>query len=187
MKNLIICISGTPGTGKTAVAKELKKLIDGNLISINSLIRKGAIKCGWDKKRKTRIVDVKDAERAARKRLKDGINIVDSHYSHLMRCGLCVILRTNPLILIKRLEKRGWSRAKIKENVMAEMLDEISIEAKEKDIRFVEIDTSKTTPEKAARKIKSMLNSFPMQKYYRARTDWTRRYSRLLTDMGKGG
>jgi adenylate kinase len=185
MKPLIICISGTPGTGKTVIATELKNLTNANMISVNSLIKKGIIKHTWDNKRKTKIVDVVEAERAVRKRLKPGINIVDSHYSHLMKCDICVVLRTNPAVLMKRLKERRWKKEKIRENVMAEILGEIAIEAKDKGNNIIEIDTSKTSPERVAGKIKSALNTFPLQKDFRA-IDWTKRYTKLLLELGKG-
>ncbi len=178
MRRLVICISGTPGTGKTEVAKALGKLLDANVISVNSLIRNGKIRCTWDRKRKTKIVDVKSAEKAARKCMKPGTNIIDSHYSHMMKCDLLVVLRTNPVALKRRLERRKWSRSKIRENVLAEMLGEISIESGK---RAKEIDTSGRSVKSAAAAVMSALNKYPKKG---KRIDWTRKYMKLLLKMG---
>ena len=183
MKNTVVCISGTPGTGKSEIAKELENLLGANVISVNSLLRKGYIICEWDVKRKTKVVNVKEAERAARKCMKMGINIIDSHYSHLMKCDLLVILRTRPDILLKRLEKRRWNRAKIYENVLSEILGEIFIESTGKK-NIIEIDTSCRRPKEAVRIIKSSLNNHSMQMKYRPKIEWTIKYTKLLLKMG---
>jgi adenylate kinase len=178
---IVVCISGTPGTGKTEVSKELCRILDANYIPVNLLIMNGMIEYSWDYKRRTMIIDVKRAESAARKCLKSGYNVIDSHYSHLMRCDFCVILRTNPVVLKKRLEKRGWPERKVNENVMAEILDEITQEALEKRQKIIEIDTTKRNSRSTALAIKRALNNYPMQKKF---IDWTRKYSKLLAKMG---
>ena len=40
---MIITISGTPGTGKTEIAKELSKITDYDIISIAELLKKGKL------------------------------------------------------------------------------------------------------------------------------------------------
>ena len=60
---------------------------------------------------------------------------------------MAVILRCNPLELRKRLAAKGWSENKILENVQAEVLDVIKIEAHESLDKVYELDTTAKSPE----------------------------------------
>lgn len=181
---MIICISGTPGTGKTAVARELGKITGYKVIPLNSLIKSGKIKSAWDKKRKTRIVDEKKLNMHAKKLLGEGNFIIEGGLAHFIKCDLCAILRTNPEVLMKRLKKRRWAERKIIENVMAEMLDEPVIDAKQFNKNIIEIDTSSAGAKKTAGLIKKALNSYRLQRQYYPRISWTNRYSRILLKLG---
>ena len=54
---MMIVITGTPGTGKTSVTKKLKKMVDAEFISINSLLEDYDLNLGTDEKRGYKIVD----------------------------------------------------------------------------------------------------------------------------------
>ena len=180
---MIISISGTPGTGKSKTARELAKLLDAYLVSVNSLIKKKKIRCGYDRKLKCRVIDTKSLQKAVDREKKQKTNIIESHLAHFLKADFVVILRTNPKTLKKRLEKRKWSAKKIKENVHAEILDEITIEALERHVKskIVEIDTSIRSPKQTASLIKKLLNNYRLQKKYRAgNIDWTKKYIRYL-------
>lgn len=183
---MILAVSGVPGTGKTSVARLLAKKLDANLIEVRKLVDSGKIKHGYDRKRKTRTVDVSGMKKAVKEKIiKDKINIVESHLSHLIDADLVVILRTNPPELKKRLEKRKWSRAKIRENVEAEIVDEITIEAL--DIRgksrVLEIDTSGKKPGETAGLIAKLLKrQIDYREYLAGKTDWSG-YMKVLTKL----
>ena len=55
----VIAVSGTPGTGKTTIAKKLAKKLNYYYVDVNNLISKYKLSEGYDKKRRTKIVDVK--------------------------------------------------------------------------------------------------------------------------------
>ena len=59
---MLITISGTPGTGKTAVAKILAKQMKARLIDTGYLVKKYKIKTTMDRKRNTKIIDTKKLE-----------------------------------------------------------------------------------------------------------------------------
>ncbi len=181
---MLIAISGTPGTGKTSVAKLLKKELDANLISLSILLRKGMIKSQWDNGRKTNIVNIKELRNAVKKNIGNNrINIVDGHLSHFIPADIIVILRCRPDILIKRMRRKEWSKSKIVENVRAEILDTITIEALgvQKKGKVIEIDTTRKTPKRTAVMIKKILNNHSMQrKYVPGKIDWSERFARYL-------
>jgi adenylate kinase len=180
----IISITGTPGTGKTAVAKELAKNTGANMISINKLLKKKKIPCKIDKKRGTRIIDIHDLKKTVNKEIQnDKINIIDGHLSHFLKSDIVFVLRTEPKVLEKRMKRKGWSKSKILENIQAEIIDEITAEALEKHERnkIVEIDTSKTKPKKAAETILKILSNKQMQKKHSpGKVSWLKKYYKML-------
>ncbi len=67
-----------------------------------------------------------------------------------------VVLRAAPRVLRQRLAERGWSPAKIAENVEAEALDVILVEALELNDRVREIDGTDMTPEQVAAAVREI-------------------------------
>jgi len=127
---MIVSITGTPGTGKTSISKLLKdrgfEVIDLNEVAIekNFLI-------GKDEKRDSLIVDIKKFNKYVKENYsKKNIVFIEGHLSHLLKIvDKVIILRCHPDELRKNLSKRGWNEKKIKENIEAEILDVILIEA----------------------------------------------------------
>lgn len=181
---MIIAISGTPGTGKTTVSRVLAGKIKGNFIRIRDIIHE--IPHKKDRKRDTFIVDVKDLQKLVNRKLVKGTNIVEGHLAHLLDADIAIVLRCNPQILKIRLKRKGWKAAKVSENVKAEILDAITIEAIEmhRTRRVFEIDTSKLKPEQTARIAENILNNFAGKKYLKQYTagkiDWTEKYEKML-------
>ncbi len=121
---MIISITGTPGVGKTTVAKRLAKRIGYRYVDLVRFIKKNNIYEGYDKKRKAIIVDEKKL-----KKLKFEDAVIDGHLSHFIPSDLIIVLRLDPKELERRLKRRKYSSEKIKENVEAEILDVIYYEA----------------------------------------------------------
>lgn len=156
----IIAISGTPGTGKTGVAKLLAKRLGWKLIGLNRLAARKGLYAGYDRGRKCRIVDIGGLAKEVRKLAKTTENLVlESHYAHDMPCDFAVILHANPRELRKRMEAKGWSRKKIEENVLAEIMDVCRTEALEQGRNILDIDTTKKTPRKVAGEIERKLKN----------------------------
>jgi adenylate kinase len=138
---MIISISGTPKTGKTSV-------------SLNKLASKKRLYLGYDRTRKSRIVDIKKLRAEVRRLSKAHKNLIlESHYSHDMPCDVIVVLRTNPAELRKRMRKKGWPKRKTEENVEAEIMEIVKGEALESAKRVLEMDTTGRTPAWVAEQI----------------------------------
>lgn len=146
-----ICISGTPGTGKTTVSS----MLGMDVINLNDFSKKNKCTKGYDKKRKSRIVDIDCIKRS----LNDINNIIiEGHFAHLLDCDFVIILRTSPKILKKRLEDKNFDKEKIMENMEAEALGIIIEEAIVKNKNVYEIDTTFSSPEDVVKKIRIILN-----------------------------
>ncbi len=161
MKTIIV--GGTPGTGKTTLAKRLAKKLNFHYLDVNKIIEKYNISEGYDKKRDTKIIDTKKLNLALTKEIrnfkqsKEGI-IIDSHLSHYLPkkyVDLCIVTKCNLKELENRLKKKKYSKSKIRENLDAEIFDVCLNEAKENRHKVIVIDTTKgLNIENISRKIK---------------------------------
>ena len=137
----VIIISGTPGTGKTTTAKKLAREKNYEYIDVAKLIKENKLSSGYDKKRKTNIIDVKKLNKFLinltniyKKDKKVKGMIIDSHLSHYLPpkyVDLCIITKCNLKTLQKRLKKKHYHKEKIRENLDAEIFDICLYEAKE--------------------------------------------------------
>ncbi len=155
---MIISISGTPKTGKTSVAEALAKRLGWKIVSLNQLAQEKGLYVGYDRARKSKIVDIKRLRMEVLKIAKKEKNLIlESHYSHDMPCDVVVILRTNPAELRKRMSRKGWPRKKTEENVEAEIMEVVKSEALESAKRVLEMDTTGKKPEWVAGQIAARL------------------------------
>ena len=138
----VIAVTGTPGTGKTKLAKKIAKEKGYIYIDVKRLIRKFKLHEKFDKKRKSWIVNVNklnevllDIIGIARDEGQKGV-VLDSHLAHYLPhryVDLCIVARTNPKKLYSRLKNRKYSKLKINENVEAEIMQIILEEARAKN------------------------------------------------------
>ncbi len=136
-KPKIIIVTGTPGTGKTTVAKHLANSCKATYIDVNRIIKKHHLKEGYDKKRKTFLVDTKKLNKIFITMIKETKNslVIDSHLSHYMPSkyvDLCIVTKTSLKKLKDRLKKRGYHKEKIHENLLCEIFDVCLTEAQER-------------------------------------------------------
>lgn len=144
---MVIIVSGTPGTGKTQVAKLIAKKRKLKYININKLIKKNKLYEKYDKKLKTYIVNTKKLNKFLIKLIKKEKNVViDSHLGHYIPkkyVDLCIITKCDLKVLKKRLEKRKYSKEKIRENLDSEIFDICLREAEEIGHKIKVVDTTK--------------------------------------------
>lgn len=155
----VITITGSVGTGKTTIAKKLSKKLKYKYIDVNKLITENKLSSGYDKKKKCKIIDTKklnnfliksiieNKEFLKNLKLKKtkGI-IIDSHLSHYLPkkyVNLCIVTKCDLKELSKRLNKRKYSKNKIKENIECEIFDICYNEAKDLRHKLIVINTTK--------------------------------------------
>lgn len=155
---MIIAITGTPGTGKTSVAKELSKKLGYWYVSLNDLAKEEGLYKGYDEDRMCDIVDIKKLRREVNilaithKRM-----LLDGHYSHEMPSDIVVVLRAKPQELRRRMEKKGYGERKIRENLEAEVMEVIKCEAFSSHSNVYEIDTTSKHPPAVAKEIEAFV------------------------------
>ncbi len=149
---MIIALTGTPGTGKSTVAR----LVDAGfgVLDLNALIKE-RFNLGTDPERGSLIADLDGLSEFVG--VLDGDYILEGHVAHFLPSDLVVVLRTAPRVLRGRLAGRGWGEAKIAENVEAEALDVILIEALELNDRVYEVDTTGLSPGEAAEAVREIV------------------------------
>ncbi|MBI4167520.1 MAG: adenylate kinase family protein [Candidatus Aenigmarchaeota archaeon] len=163
---MIIIITGTPGTGKTKVSVELVKLLDKNkagkfkILHLNNEILRHNLWSSIDKKRNSKNVDMKKLSKfVSAETTKNPDILIESHLAHYFKGDVVFVMRAGINELRKRMKKRGWSKAKIEENLEAERLNLILGEAL--DIhgkKVVEIDTTGKSPKSAAIRMVKQFN-----------------------------
>jgi adenylate kinase len=151
---VLIAVTGTPGTGKASACAVLARR-GYTVVDLDEVARAGGFIVGRDESRDSDEVDV-DALRE-NLRVPAKIAFLKGHYSHTMDVNLAIVLRCRPSVLRARLQNRGWSGAKVQENLEAEAIDSILQEAVDRLERVYEIDTTTLTPERTAEEILGIL------------------------------
>jgi len=168
----LFAITGTPGTGKTSVSRELRSR-GYEVIDMNDHIRSHGLLGELDVGRDTHEVDLDLLNDSLQEyRDSDRLYLMDSHLSHFMDCSGIIVLRCNPDILAKRLESRGYSQEKVRENVQSEVLDVILCEATESDIPVFEVDCSSGDASVSADSVEEILKG-ESDDYLPGKTDWS--------------
>lgn len=150
-------ITGTPGTGKTTVAEHL----ENKVISLKEF----AADRNLGEQKELFQIDIE--------KVKENLPSqywVEGHLAHKLDLDYCIVLRTKPEELKKRLDERGYSEEKVRENVEAEAMDLILSEAVQRDFPVYELDTTEKTAEEAVDEIKKAVEN---KKERTGVVDWT--------------
>jgi len=168
----IIAISGCGGVGKTTVARLLAKRLGYKFLRLDVVAKRKKFFLGYDKKRKSWIVDMKKLRKEFLKLKKKNCDmVVESLYAHEFPADFIIVLRCNPKVLEKRLRKKYSWHTKVTENLEAEMLGIITYEALQRSKKVFEVDTSKKKPWQAVAAIEKILIGRG-SKYKAGRIDW---------------
>ncbi len=164
---MLIALTGTPGTGKSSVAELLRRK-GYRVASVVELAKK--YDCVIDEEDGEFVIDI---EKLAA-RIEDFDGVVEGHLSNLLKPDLAIVLRCNPAVLKERLRERKWSEEKLMENVEAELLDVILVEALEQAGEVYEIDTTEMSVDEVADAVDSIIKGDEevRKRYKPGRIDW---------------
>ncbi len=155
----IIVVSGTPGTGKTVIAKLLAEELGACYVNLSEMVLKEKLYVGYDESRGSYIVDEERVRSRLRELVKDcNILVVDGHYGEIAPreyVDKVIVLRTDPLELEERLRRKNWSWEKIRENIAAEILGVCTVNALEEQgaDKVYEVDTTNRSPQEVVKEI----------------------------------
>lgn len=126
-----IVITGTPGVGKTVVAKLLSSKLSYQYFHVSSFIIQNNLYSSYDPLRQTYNIDEDKVVKEINKFLQEKNNIViETIYPSLIDyADKVIVLRRNPLSLFQELKSRGWNDIKVAENVESEALGVVLQEA----------------------------------------------------------
>ena len=179
---MIIILTGSPGTGKDTVAERLVKK-GFRWISINDLINKKKL---WTSKEKgpkgAKIVDMKKLEKELKNIIKEAKKnpeeklVIDGHLmcEFKLSVDVCIVLRTDPRELEKRLTRREYPKKKINENIEAELIDYCT-QLAEKNLTcpVYELDTTKSNPKKTVEEIELIVKG-KGKRFKAGSVDWSK-------------
>jgi adenylate kinase len=162
-----VALTGTPGTGKSSVARRLP----ARLHSIE--VRDLALRLDAGRRVDARSVEVDlGALRSAfRKFIRSAPNgVAVGHLAHFLPVSYIVVLRCNPLELARRLRGTRRTKAERTENLLSETLDIILVEALATGVPVREVDTTGRSVETVAREVARLVHQRPKARY--GRINW---------------
>lgn len=177
---MIIALTGTPGTGKTTICGLLDRKY--RVIDINRIITDEGLHTGKDELRGSLVADMEAVQARVNELVKDetATIIIEGHLSHYLKgTDAVIVLRTKPGILVRRLEAREYPIEKVRENMEAEALDVILVEATRQHDVVYEVETTINPAEDTAALVDSIIeclesgDSEHLEGYLPGRFDWS--------------
>lgn len=159
-------LTGTPGTGKSSAAALVTTI---GVMSVRQLADDSGAASRADGVEPVE-VDVEMVTRALAG--IEGDLLIEGHLAHLLGVDLAVVLRCSPKILRERLAGRSYAEAKVRENIEAEAVDVILVEALEIVPTVCEIDTTRLSPAEVAESVEEILAG-ESEKYPVGHVDWS--------------
>lgn len=142
-----LVLTGTPGTGKTTLGKALASKLGSEFIDLNKLAEEKSLYTGKvDKGAKE--VKLGELKKELLKKIKNNAGyVIEGHLAceFFVPCEKVIVLRTNPLVLLKRMKERSYSREKMRDNLLCEILDYCLIKAELNypHTQIIQINTTK--------------------------------------------
>jgi len=170
---MVTALTGTPGTGKTTIAEHLRE--EGyDVLDLNDFIEQNGLKKEEDEFRDTFNVDIEELKQIYQRKAPSH-QIVEGHLSHHLYVDKIIVLRCDPKELRERMTSKDWLGRKKKENIEAEVLDIILVEAMDLCEKVFEIDTTNKGPEEVKEAVIDILNG-RTKRYQPGKIDWSEDY-----------
>lgn len=157
-RHVTIAVTGTPGTGKTALCKALSGSY--HVFTLQDLAEQHECIGAIDSADDSAPVDI---HLLSEKWQYEGEEtcFIDGHLSHFLDVDAIVVLRCNPSELEKRLESRDYSPAKVSANVEWELISGTWSELLEFEISVpvLELDSTLMSAEELQTQVESWIEN----------------------------
>lgn len=145
-----ILVTGTPGTGKSTLGKELESRSGLTYISVGDVAKENNLYESYDEQYQCHVLDEDAVIDELEDQMSQGGNIVDYHGCEFFPerwFDIVFVLRTDNTVLYERLEKRGYPPAKVQENVQCEIFQSLLQEAWDSYRKDIVHELPSNTPE----------------------------------------
>ena len=173
---LRVGLTGTPGTGKTTVAKAISDL--GVILNVSDLAEERGFLGSFEPDEEVKEIDIENLVSVLEEEWitePDGLTIIEGHLAHHLPCDVVVVLRCDPDILRERLEKRGYSEKKINHNVEWELMGSMWNEYEDTNVPWTEFDCSNSSASDIVKSIIEWLDSGMQSTQSSMVLDWVSR------------
>ncbi|CAH9113487.1 unnamed protein product [Cuscuta europaea] len=154
-----ILMTGTPGTGKTTTASALADAAQLRHINIGDLVKVKNLHDGWDDELDCFIINEDLVCDELEDMMEQGGNIIDYHGCDFFPerwFDRVVVLQTENSVLYDRLKQRGYSDAKLKNNIECEIFQVLLEEAKESYREEIVFALTNNSIEDVARNVETL-------------------------------
>lgn len=180
----VVVVTGTPASGKTTLSKIIAGQIGALHIDLGKLAMEKRFIARKDPFLDTDIVNIVPLRKHLQEvlRSKGPELIIEGHYSTAIipreQVWKALVLRCDPAELKRRMRRKKWGRLKIKENILAEILDVCLVEALRAygGRKVSELETSFISPFEAAHRAALILQGRSRQPA--GDIDWIRRLTK---------
>jgi len=173
---LRVGLTGTPGTGKTTVAKAISDL--GVILNVSDLAEERGFLGSFESDEEVKEIDIENLVSVLEEEWITepvGLTIIEGHLAHHLPCDVVVVLRCDPDILRERLEKRGYSEKKINHNVEWELMGSMWNEYEDTNVPWTEFDCSNSSASDIVKSIIEWLDSGMQSTQSSMVLDWVSR------------
>ena len=173
---LRVGLTGTPGTGKTTVAKAISDL--AVTLNVSDLAEERGFLGSFEPDEEVKEIDIENLVPVLEEEWitePDGLTIIEGHLAHHLPCDVVVVLRCDPDILRERLEKRGYSEKKINDNVEWELMGSMWNEYEDTNVPWTEFDCSNSSASDIVKSIIEWLDSGMQSTQSSMVLDWVSR------------
>ncbi len=182
----LIIVAGTPGVGKSTLSRALARRLGTQFIDLGELVKTEGLHVGFDRSRGTFVIDEKRVRQHLAVKLSSGGRVVVASHAvgRIVPRGadsLAIVLRVDPVLLFRRLLRKGWTKRKIWENVESELLDVCYFDAAQTlgTERVFELDTGTSS---RSRVLQEALQILRGKKGQRPRVDWLSKYDPIVLE-----
>ena len=167
MQNVII-VAGTPGVGKTALARTLAKKTGSLYLNLGEFVKENKLFTRYDRQSQSYTINERRLQRALMQFFVTHKNkpiVIETHWlGRFMRKRpgmVALVVRLDPMVLARRLKSRKWRKQKIWDNVESELIDLSLYES----VKFLgpehvyQIDASRKNPREIVREAMQLLHS----------------------------